>query len=209
MLADEINRATPRTQSSLLEAMEERQITVDGVTTRLEEPFMVMATQNPLESYGTFPLPDAQIDRFFMRLSLGYMTREQEMSVLSRVSTTDIIRGLERRVSDEETAYVRSAYTEVKVPREVLEYMMDIVEATRTASSFINGVSTRGAIALYKAAQVTAALNGRDYVIPEDVKYVAPHVLVHRLSAGSSKGGAAAGFLEDVLKKVRVPLETV
>ena len=209
VLADEINRATPRTQSSLLEAMEERQITVDGVTTQLEEPFMVMATQNPLESYGTFPLPDAQIDRFFMRLSLGYMTREQEMSVLSRVSTTDIIRGLERRVSDEETAYVRSAYTEVKVPREVLEYMMDIVEATRTASSFINGVSTRGAIALYKAAQVTAALNGRDYVIPEDVKYVAPHVLVHRLSAGSSKGGAAAGFLEDVLKKVRVPLETV
>ena len=209
VLADEINRATPRTQSSLLEAMEERQITVDGVTSRLEEPFMVMATQNPLESYGTFPLPDAQIDRFFMRLSLGYMTREQEMGVLSRPSAADIIAGLERRVADEDTAYVRGAYTEVSVPREVLEYMMDIVEATRTASSFINGVSTRGAIALYKAAQVTAALNGRDYVIPEDVKYVAPHVLVHRLSAGSSKGGAAAGFLEDVLKKIPVPLETV
>ena len=209
VLADEINRATPRTQSSLLEAMEERQITVDGVTSRLEEPFMVMATQNPLESYGTFPLPDAQIDRFFMRLSLGYMTREQEMSVISRPSAVDIIRSLERRVTDEDTAYVRSAYTEVAVPQEVLAYMMDIVEATRTGSSFINGVSTRGAIALYKAAQVTAALNGRDYVIPEDVKYAAPHVLVHRLSAGGSKGGAAAGFLKDILQKIPVPLETV
>ena len=133
VLADEINRATPRTQSSLLEAMEERQITVDGVTSRLAEPFMVMATQNPLESYGTFPLPDAQVDRFFMRLSLGYMTREQEMSVISRRSTVDIVESLERRVTDEETAYVRSAYTEVKVPRDVLGYMMDILGAERYA----------------------------------------------------------------------------
>ena len=210
VLADEINRATPRTQSSLLEAMEERQITVDGVTSRLAEPFMVMATQNPLESYGTFPLPDAQIDRFFMRLSLGYMTREQEMSVISRRSAVDIIASLERRVTDEDTAYVRSAYTEVKVSRNVLEYMMDIVEGTRNGGSFVSGVSTRGAIALYKASQVTAALNGRDYVIPEDVKYVAPHVLIHRISAGSgSKGGAAESFLDDILKSVRVPLETV
>ncbi len=210
VLADEINRATPRTQSSLLEVMEERQITVDGVTTRLSEPFMVMATQNPLESYGTFPLPDAQIDRFFMRLSLGYMTREQEMGVISRRSTVDIIESLERRVTDEDTAYVRSAYAEVKVPRDVLWYMMDIVEGTRSGSSFVSGVSTRGAIALYKASQVTAALNGRDYVIPEDVKYVAPHVLIHRISAGSgSKGGAAENFLNDILKNIKVPLETV
>jgi len=210
VLADEINRATPRTQSSLLEAMEERQITVDGVTSRLAEPFMVMATQNPLESYGTFPLPDAQIDRFFMRLSLGYMTREQEMSVISRRSAVDIIESLERRVTDEDTAYVRSAYAEVTVPQDVLGYMMDIVEGTRNGGSFVSGVSTRGAIALYKASQVTAALNGRDYVIPEDVKYVAPHVLIHRISAGSgSKSGTAASFLDDVLKSVRVPLETV
>ena len=210
VLADEINRATPRTQSSLLEAMEERQITVDGVTSRLSEPFMVMATQNPLESYGTFPLPDAQIDRFFMRLSLGYMTREQEMSVISRRSTVDIIESLERRVTDEDTAYVRSAYAEVKVPDDVLGYMMDIVEGTRNGGSFVSGVSTRGAIALYKASQVTAALNGRDYVIPEDVRYVAPHVLIHRISAGSgSKGGAAEAFLHDILKSIKVPLETV
>jgi MoxR-like ATPase len=210
VLADEINRATPRTQSSLLEAMEERQITVDGVTSRLAEPFMVMATQNPLESYGTFPLPDAQVDRFFMRLSLGYMTREQEMSVISRRSTVDIVESLERRVTDEETAYVRSAYTEVKVPRDVLGYMMDIVEGTRNGGSFVSGVSTRGAIALYKASQVTAALNGRDYVIPEDVRYVVPHVLIHRISAGSgSKSGAAAGFLSEILSNIKVPLETI
>jgi len=209
VLADEINRATPRTQSSLLEAMEERQITVDGVTTRLEEPFMVMATQNPLESYGTFPLPDAQIDRFFMRLSLGYMTREEEMKVIARVSTLDIVEGLEQTVSAEETQYVRTAYTQAKVPGEVLGYMMDIVEFTRAESSFSAGVSTRGAIALYKAAQVTALLNGRDYVIPEDVKYVAPYVLSHRVSAGGVQAAGPEHFAQKVLSRIPVPLETV
>ena len=182
ILADEINRATPRTQSSLLEAMEEKQITVDGVTSQLEPPFMVMATQNPLESYGTFPLPDAQMDRFFMRLSLGYMTRSQEMSVLGRKDSVSIIEDLQQVVSAEETAYVCSAYKEVMVSEAVLGYIMDIVEGTRTEDNFITGVSTRGAIALYKASQVTAAFAGRDYVIPEDVKLVAPHVLAHRIS---------------------------
>ena len=201
VLADEINRATPRTQSSLLEAMEERQITVDGMTMRLEEPFMVMATQNPLESYGTFPLPDAQTDRFFMRLSLGYMTRQQEMGVISRASTLDIVESLEQTVSLEETQYVRSAYVETKVSDEVLGYMMDIVEQTRTANNFITGVSTRGAMALYKASQVTALLNGRDYVIPEDVKYVAPHVLSHRISNDGAK------LVQQILQDVTVPLE--
>ena len=201
VLADEINRATPRTQSSLLEAMEERQITVDGMTMKLEEPFMVMATQNPLESYGTFPLPDAQTDRFFMRLSLGYMTRQQEMGVISRASTLDIVESLEQTVSFEDTQYVRSAYVETKVSDEVLGYMMDIVERTRTANNFITGVSTRGAMALYKASQVTALLNGRDYVIPEDVKYVAPHVLSHRISNDGAK------LVQQILQDVTVPLE--
>ena len=210
VLADEINRATPRTQSSLLEAMEERQITVDGKTSRLAEPFMVMATQNPLESYGTFPLPDAQIDRFFMRLSLGYMTREQEMSVISRASTLDIVESLEQTVSEEDTKYVRSTYTEAKVSQDVLRYIMDIVEQTRKSSNFVTGVSSRGAMALYKASQVTALLNGRDYVIPEDVKYVAPHVLCHRISAGGTQAaGAAAQFIKKILESVQVPLETV
>ena len=210
VLADEINRATPRTQSSLLEAMEERQITVDGVTTQLEEPFMVMATQNPLESYGTFPLPDAQTDRFFMCLSLGYMTRAQEMSVLGRTATTDILAQLEQVVTDEETAYVRSAYKEVKVSEDVMNYIMDIVEGTRKENNFVRGVSTRGALALYKAAQVTAAFGGRDYVIPEDVKYVAPFVLGHRICVGSAmKASTAADFLNKIIAGVKVPLETV
>ena len=208
ILADEINRATPRTQSSLLEAMEERQITVDGVTTRLSEPFMVMATQNPLESYGTFPLPEAQTDRFFMRLSMGYMTREQEMEVMARRSSLDIVASLTQTVSAEETAYVRQEYANVRVSRPVLGYMMDIVALTRRESSFVSGVSTRGAIALYKAAQVTAALAGRAYVIPEDVQYVAPHVLCHRLSSGGgARSAAAADFLKRILASVPVPLE--
>lgn len=201
VLADEINRATPRTQSSLLEAMEERQITVDGRTMKLEEPFMVMATQNPLESYGTFPLPDAQTDRFFMRLSLGYMTREQELGVISRPSTVNIIEKLEQTVTVEETQYVRSAYVETKVSADVLGYMMDIVEATRKINNFVTGVSTRGAMALYKASQVTALLNGRDYVIPEDVKYVAPHVLGHRISNDGAK------WINQILQEVPVPME--
>ena len=209
ILADEINRATPRTQSSLLEAMEERQITVDGVTSQLESPFMVMATQNPLESYGTFPLPDAQMDRFFMRLSLGYMTREQEMSVLCRPSTVAIIDELEQVVSAEDTAYVCKEFTNVKVSEPVLNYMMDIVERTRTEDNFVTGVSTRGAIALYKASQVTAAFSGRDYVIPEDVQLVAPHVLAHRISRDSGTTGTAMKFLNKIIENVPVPLETL
>ncbi len=208
VLADEINRATPRTQSSLLEAMEERQITVDGVTTRLQEPFMVMATQNPLESYGTFPLPEAQTDRFFMRLSLGYMTREQEMAVIARPSTLDLVESLSQAVTPEETEYVRREYTKIRVSQPVLAYMMDIIEGTRRESSFRTGVSTRGATALYKASQVTAALSGREYVIPEDVKYVAPYVLCHRItSCGSTSSQGAQEVLRRILDNVRVPLE--
>ena len=207
VLADEINRATPRTQSSLLEAMEEHQITVDGVTKKLEEPFFVMATENPLESYGTFPLPDAQVDRFFMQLSLGYMTREQEMQVLARPSAISILDTLQQVVTAQETAYVRSHYQEVQVPGEVLGYLMDIIEATRNESNFVRGVSTRGAQALYSAAQATAAFAGRDYVIPEDVKSMAPHVLSHRISQGSQSAASAAKFLHRILEQVPVPLE--
>ena len=209
ILADEINRATPRTQSSLLEPMEEKQITVDGVTMQLDTPFMVMATQNPLESYGTFPLPEAQMDRFFMRLSLGYMTREQEMSVLSRPSAVSIIDSLKQVVAPEETAYVCNTYSEVTVSEPVLNYLMDIIEKTRTEDNFVAGVSTRGAIALYKASQVTAAFAGRDYVIPEDVKLVAPHVLAHRISRDSGTTGSALKFLNKIIENVQVPLENV
>jgi len=208
VLADEINRATPRTQSSLLEAMEERQITVDGTTFPLESPFMVMATQNPLESYGTFPLPEAQTDRFLMRLSLGYMTREEEMGVLSRVSTIDIVESLERVVTDAETDYARRHFTDVKVSDDVAGYVMDIVEATRKESRFIAGVSTRGGMALYKAAQACAAFNGRDFCMPEDVRFVAPHVLAHRLSTGGGvRGESSLRVIQAIIDKARVPLE--
>ncbi|MBR6812441.1 MAG: MoxR family ATPase [Oscillospiraceae bacterium] len=208
VLADEINRATPRTQSSLLEAMEERQITVDGVTTALEEPFMVMATQNHLESYGTFPLPEAQTDRFFMRLSLGYMTRQQEMGVIARRSTIDIVNSLECVVTPEETALVKREFSNVRVSDDVANYIMDIIERTRTESRFVAGVSTRGAIALYKASQAQAALEGREFVIPEDVRFVAPHVLAHRLNSGSSMTSKEAdSFIERLLEDVKAPME--
>ena len=207
ILADEINRATPRTQSALLESMEERQITVDGNTYPMAEPFMVMATQNPIESYGTFPLPEAQVDRFFMRLSMGYMTREQELAVMSRKSTLAIVEDLSQVVNMEETVLLRDTYSEVHVSDEVAGFIMDIVEATRDAKELVNGVSTRGAIALYKAAQVTAAIEGRDYVIPEDVVREAVPVLAHRVSANSGSREDTENYLRRKLKEAVVPLE--
>lgn len=209
ILADEINRATPRTQSALLEAMEEKQITVDGVTYPMSLPFMVMATQNPIESYGTFPLPDAQMDRFFMRLSMGYMTREQEIQVISGASTLKLLESLECVVSQDETAQLFSEYHQVSVSDDVVEYIMDIIEATRNNNTMQMGVSTRGAIALYKASQITAAMNGRDYVIPEDVKQEAVPVLAHRITSGLSDSSDSIRFIEKILTEIPVPLETL
>lgn len=207
VLADEINRATPRTQSALLEAMEERQITVDGETYPMASPFMVMATQNPIESYGTFPLPEAQTDRFFMRLHLGYMTREQELQVMARTSTVAIIDTLAQAVTEEETAQVLAAWPKVQVSADVAGYMLDLVERTRTDSALVTGVSTRGAMALYRACQVTAALEGRSYVLPEDVKREAIPVLAHRVTAGAA--GDTEEYLQKLLDEVPVPLETL
>ena len=207
VLADEVNRATPRTQAALLEAMEERQITVDGDTRPLGERFMVMATQNPLESYGTFPLPEAQVDRFFMRLSLGYMAREQELEVLRRRDTVDIISEIGPAVSDADTAWVRASYRQVRLSDEVAGYLMDLVERTR-GDAFACGVSTRGAIALYKAVQARAALSGRDYAIPEDIRYVAPFVLAHRITAGAGLRRAdAEARLMGMIDQIPVPVE--
>lgn len=208
ILADEINRATPRTQSSLLEAMEEKQISVDGASYPLEEPFLVMATQNPLESYGTFPLPEAQLDRFFMRLSLGYMSRVQEMQVMARPSTLSLVEALEPVVERQEILALRAAYPAVAVQEPVLKYMMDIVEITRQEARMGAGVSTRGAMALYRASQVTAALSGRDFVIPEDVQALARPVLAHRMGAGSSVNlTEAEGLMGKMLERIPVPLE--
>ena len=207
VLADEINRATPRTQSALLESMEERQITVDGVTYPMATPFMVMATQNPIESYGTFPLPDAQVDRFFMCLSLGYMTREQELSVISRPSTQTLMEDLVQVVTAEETLQLMQQISQISVSKEVAEYILDIVTQTRKDTSLVTGVSTRGALALYKAAQVTAALAGRDYVIPEDVKQEVIPVLAHRISSGISSRSACEAYFDKLIQELPVPLE--
>ena len=208
VLADEINRATPRTQSSLLEAMEERQISIDGETHRLHSPFMVMATQNPLESYGTFPLPEAQIDRFFMRLKMGYPNRDEELTLLARKSTADIIDTLPAVVTAAETEYVSEHFTDVSVSDDVAGYIMNIIEATRNAGSFTSGISTRGAIAFYKACQAKAVFSGRDYVLPEDVKYMAPFVLSHRLSSGGMIGSSdVSEYLMKLIEKIPVPLE--
>ena len=209
VLADEINRATPRTQSSLLEAMEEHQITVDGITYPMAEPFFVMATQNPVESYGTFPLPEAQLDRFFMKLSLGYMTREQEMEVLGRRKpAAELLLELEPVFTPQEISELKQEFFQVRMEKDVLGYLMDIVERTRKESRFVTGVSTRGAIALYKASQVTAAFSGRDYVMPEDILKMAPHVLSHRiLSRGSESFEDAKKYLNRLLEEIPVPLE--
>lgn len=209
ILADEINRATPRTQAALLEAMEEGQITVDGTTYPMQKPYMVMATQNPIESYGTFPLPEAQMDRFFMRLSMGYMQREQELAVISRPSTLALVEDLQQVVTPEETLELRRQLHEVYVSEDVASYIMNIVQATRNAGALVGGVSTRGAIALYKAAQVTAAMEGRDFVIPEDVKREAVAVLAHRMTSASGNRGDVEKFLQERIEMLAVPLEDV
>lgn len=207
VLADEINRAVPRSQSALLEVMEEKQITVDGTTYPMTEPYMVLATQNPIESYGTFPLPEAQMDRFFMRLSLGYMTREQETGVIGRTDSIRIIETLGQVVSTDEILKMRGTFAEVKLGPEIAGYIMDIIGYTRQSSLLVNGVSTRGAIALYKSAQIRAAVEGRDYVIPEDVKKEAPAVLTHRINLTGRSHMDSAGFVNGMLEEVEVPLE--
>lgn len=207
VLADELNRATPRSQSALLEVMEEKQISVDGVSYRMEEPYLVMATQNPLENYGTFPLPEAQLDRFFMRLRLGYMNREQEIGVMRRPETRLLIDELPQVVSAEELAELRRTYHQVRVSDDVASYMMDIISRARFNELLINGVSTRGSQALYRASQIYAALNGRDYVIPEDVKREAVSVLPHRVMLVGNIHLDNDRFIANLLEEVEVPLE--
>lgn len=209
VLADEINRATPRTQSSLLEAMEEHQITVDGTTFPLEPPFFVMATQNPLESSGTFPLPEAQIDRFFMRLSLGYMTRQQELSVLFRPAAVSLLDTVESVTDAEEVSHLQTMIREVEVSSVVAGYLMDLIERTRTAGGDVAGVSTRGALALFRACQVCAAFRGRTYVIPEDVQDMAPAVLAHRIAGGLGTRQEAEGYIRRLFLDIQVPMESV
>lgn len=210
LLADEINRATPRTQSSLLECMEERQITVDGATYPMSEPFLVIATQNPVETQGTFPLPEAQLDRFFMKLSLGYPEREDELKVLGNFSSSDPLGEL---CAVATAADIMSAVKEVRavnVSDDVREYVLSLVDKTRNDERIRLGVSTRGAIALMRASQGIAAVSGRDYVIPDDVKSVAADVLSHRIILKGYNVLAktsARDIISDITDKLAVPRE--
>lgn len=210
VLADEINRTTPRTQSSLLEAMEESQITVDGDTRKLESTFMVLATQNPVESYGTFPLPEAQVDRFFMKVKIGYPQIEEEMEIIRNNINNNNVSDLKSVVSNEAIEFIKENYKSVKVSPEILVYIMDIIKATREDNNLMLGVSPRGSIALHKASQVKAAFEGRDYVIPEDVKKMAPFVLNHRIiHKGIKKTQNIYEYIENIVNDIKVPLETL
>lgn len=209
VLIDEINRATPRTQSSLLEGMEEKQITADGQTRILDKPFMVLATQNPVESYGTFPLPEAQLDRFLMRIKLGYPTKEEEKTIIQR-NIGDPLDKIESILNYDEIEYLISKVSKVSIQDEVMDYLVDIVSETRNRQDIELGVSPRGSISLFKACQSHAAINGRDYIIPEDIKSMAPHVLNHRIICrGINKIEDAIGLIEGIVDEVKVPLEEI
>ncbi len=209
LLADEINRATPRTQSALLECMEERQITADGETRPLAEPFFVIATQNPVESSGAFPLPEAQLDRFLFRLSLGYPDAEGEMEMMERFINASPLEELRPVASAEEIIAAREACRKVEVSEPVRRYMTLLTDATRRAAEVSLGVSPRGLLWLMRASQVYAAVSGREYVLPDDVKALVPAVFTHRIicSFGQSAAGSASRVVSDVLAAVPVPTE--
>jgi MoxR-like ATPase len=208
VLADEINRATPKTQSALLEAMEERQITVDGITYPMEAPFLVLATQNPIEYEGTFPLPEAQIDRFMMRVSLGYPSAADEMSILDSQRKRHPIRDLEQVVSADELLAAQAEVREIYVDSLINEYIVELANATRHHPDVYLGVSPRGSLALYKAARAYAALQGRAYVIPDDVKALLEATFAHRLIISPSariKNVEAESVVEQIAGSVPVP----
>jgi MoxR-like ATPase len=186
VLTDEINRATPKTQAALLEAMEERQVTVDGVTRRLPEPFMVLATQNPIEYEGTFPLPEAQLDRFMLRVNLGYPSPADEIRVMELQQLAHPIDGLERVVPVEALLAAQSEIRKVRVAAEIKRYIVDLVTKTRRHGEVYLGASPRGSLTLFRTAQARAAILGRDYVVPDDVKAMAEPSLAHRLILGPS-----------------------
>ena len=211
LLADEINRATPRTQSGLLECMEERQVTIDGTTELLEDPFFVIATQNPIETAGTFPLPEAQMDRFFMKLSMGLPEREEEISILETYREHDPLKDLGSVVSRDELLEMRKAAEEVYVHPLVEGYLVDIVRATRDSSKTLMGVSPRGTIAFLRAARTWAWLDGSAFVRPDDVKAVAPAVLAHRLvlAYGQNRYQEAVRLISDICESIPAPTESV
>jgi MoxR-like ATPase len=210
LLADEINRTIPRTQSSLLESMEERQVTVDGKTYPLPHPFFVMATQNPIELEGTFPLPEAQLDRFLLKVRLGYPDKKEEMAILERFQQGDPLGDLDAVVDPAKIAGLQKARKEIHVSHPVRQYIVDIVEATRRHASFRLGASPRGSLGLMRAGQALAALREREYVLPDDIKSLAGPVLSHRMILKEEerlRGKTTEYCLEEILRQVPVPIE--
>jgi MoxR-like ATPase len=208
VLADEINRATPKTQSALLEAMEERQVTVDGVTYNIQEPFLVMATQNPIEYEGTFPLPEAQLDRFMLRVQIGYPTPVEEMAVLTTQQYDHPLQQTYQVVSAQELIAAQRAIREVYVADEIKRYIIEIVNGTRQHSEVSLGASPRGSLALFRTSQARAAMAGRDYVIPDDVKALAEVTLAHRVIVGPTariKDISSRTIVQDVLARTPIP----
>ena len=211
VLADEINRATPRTQSALLEAMEERQISIERETVFLPRPFTVIATQNPIELEGTFPLPEAQIDRFLMRLHLDYPSHSEERLILQRFKETQPLDDLQPVLTGERLQELQKMIRKVRVEPAIENYIVELVRATRNHSGVELGVSPRGTIALYRSSQAYAAVHGRFYVIPDDVKRVVRPVLSHRMIATSQArlhGRVMEQIIDDVLHNVSVPVES-
>lgn len=210
LLADEINRATPRTQSALLEAMQERQMTVDGNTVRLPRPFFVMATQNPVELEGTFPLPEAQVDRFFMRVKLGYPSASDEGAILKRFESATPLEELEPVIDNAALGEMQRAVQTIRVEDSIREYIVSIARATRAHPAIELGVSPRGTLYLYHAVQAYAATQGRDFVLPDDVKYLAPYILTHRLILGAQtrlRGRTTEDIISEIVEAVPAPVE--
>jgi MoxR-like ATPase len=205
LLADEVNRSTPRTQSSLLECMEERQVSIDGDTFPLEKPFFVVATQNPIENFGTYPLPEAQLDRFLMCLTLGYPERTAEDSIIEQYSLDVTPKELSPVVTLDELKSAQDEVKNVKVSSDVRKYLLDLVELTRTHKDITLGISTRGAIALMRASQVVASIRGRDFVCPEDVTYVFKDITAHRLVLKRNTTINKGELLDNIIKSVTVP----
>jgi MoxR-like ATPase len=210
VLADEINRATPRTQSALLEAMQERQVTADGVTRPTPRPFTVMATQNPVELEGTFPLPEAQLDRFLIRLDIGYPTADEESQILNRFRAEDPLQDLQPVSSADEITAMQVERQNIRVEDSVRDYIVAVSRATRAHEEIDLGASPRASLALYQSSQAWASLHGRDYVLPDDVKFLAPYVLLHRLMISPRaqlRGRETEDLLQDVIAEVPVPVE--
>ncbi|MBX3296055.1 MAG: MoxR family ATPase [Acidobacteria bacterium] len=212
VLADEINRATPKSQSALLEAMAEEQVTVDGTTRRLPEPFMVIATQNPVEHHGTYPLPESQLDRFMLRIQMGYPGKEDERAMLHDREVRDPIESIEPQASYADVIRLQDIARRVRVDEALIEYLLQIVEATRRSESLELGVSPRGSLALFRAAQANALVDGRDYCIADDIKDLVLPCYAHRIVISSRASGLrnrireAEAILNDILTKIAVPI---